>query len=119
MENNQSEFTFPTALNLNDPKNQLQYQLYKTTLALEVFAEAITPVFNQAVESFNKIVMPIANVIIEYQRLINLGASKNPRLAYFAYHAKTRRARKKNLNRLYKLGRQIEKRGVHHYNQRN
>jgi hypothetical protein len=43
--------------------------------------------------------------------LQELGAKANPKVAYLAYHAKTQRARIKNLKRLYKIGCLIEKRG--------
>jgi hypothetical protein len=112
MENNQCDLALPTALNLDDPKNQLQYQLYKVTLAVEVFVEALKPALNHIAESINKAFTPIVNGIIEYERLINLGANENPHVAYLATHAKTRRAKKKNLKRLYKLGRKMKKRGA-------
>ena len=36
--------------------------------------------------------------------MFRLGAKANPKVAYLACHAKTQRARIKNLRRLYKLG---------------
>lgn len=43
--------------------------------------------------------------------MFRLGAKVNPKVAYLAYHAKTQRARIKNLKRLYKIGCLVEKRG--------
>lgn len=46
-----------------------------------------------------------------FLRLLSLGASANPKIAHLAYHAKTQRARIKNLKRLFKIGCLIEIRG--------
>lgn len=43
--------------------------------------------------------------------LLRLGAKANSKVAYLAYHAKTRRARIKNRRRLFKIGCLIEIRG--------
>ena len=46
-----------------------------------------------------------------YLCLLSLAAKANPKVGYLAFHAKTQRARLKNLKRLYKIGCLIEKRG--------
>ena len=46
-----------------------------------------------------------------FLRLLSLGAKQNPKVGYLAYHAKTQRARIKNLKRLYEIGCSVEKRG--------
>ena len=96
---------------LDNPKNSLQYQLYKVQLAFEQFAGQIVPVLTDAIKSFVASVTPYVDFMREYQRLQELGAKANPKIAYLAYHAKTQRARIKNQRRLYKLGYSIEKRG--------
>lgn len=89
---------------LDNPKNSLQYQLYKVQLVLEPLASRLVPVLTDAIKSFVASVTPYVDFMREYQRLQELGAKANPKVAYLAYHAKTQRARIKNLKRLYKLG---------------
>lgn len=96
---------------LDNPKNGLQYQLYKVQLAFEQFAGQIVPALTGLIKSFVTNVTPYVDFMREYQRLQELGAKANPKVAYLAYHAKTQRARIKNLKRLYKIGCLIEKRG--------
>ena len=96
---------------LDNPKNSLQYQLYKVQLALEQLASRLVPVLTDAIKSFVASVTPYVDFMREYQRLQELGAKANPKIAYLAYHAKTQRARIKNLKRLYKIGCLVEKRG--------
>ena len=96
---------------LDNPKNSLQYQLYKVQLAFEQCADQIVPVLTDAIKSFVASVTPYVDFMREYQRLQEFGAKANPKVAYLAYHAKTQRARIKNLKRLYKIGCLIEKRG--------
>ena len=96
---------------LDNPKNSLQYQLYKVQLVLEQLARRLVPVLTDAIKSFVASVTPYVDFMREYQRLQELGAKANPKVAYLAYHAKTQRARIKNLKRLYKIGCLIEKRG--------
>ena len=48
-----------------------------------------------------------------FLRLLSLGAKQNSKVGYLAYHAKTQRARIKNLKRLYKIGCSVEKRGYY------
>lgn len=96
---------------LDNPKNNLQYQLYKVQLALEQLASRLVSVLTDAIKSFVASVTPYVDYMLEYQRLQELGAKANPKVAYLAYHAKTQRARIKNLKRLYKIGCLIEKRG--------
>ena len=80
-------------------------------LALEQFAGQIVPALTELIKSFVASVTPYVDFMREYQRLQELGAKANPKVAYLAYHAKTQRARIKNLKRLYKIGCLIEKRG--------
>ena len=94
---------------LDNPKNSLQYQLYKVQLALEQLASRLGPVLTDAIKSFVTSVTPYVDFMREYQRLQELGAKSNPKIAYLAYHAKTQRARIKNLKRLYKIGCLVEK----------
>lgn len=94
-------------IDLDNPKNSLQYQLYKVQLAFEQFADQIVPVLTDAIKSFVASVTPYVDFMREYQRLQELGAKANPKIAYLAYHAKTQRARIKNQRRLYKLGKKI------------
>ena len=96
---------------LDNPKNSLQYQLYKVQLVLEQLASRLGPVLTDAIKSFVASVTPYVDFMREYQRLQELGAKANPKVAYLAYHAKTQRARIKNQKRLYKLGYLAEKRG--------
>ena len=93
---------------LANPKNDLQYQLYKITLILEQLVNQVAPLLSKITESFVK---NVVDPYLEYQRLQELGAKANPKVAYLAYHAKTQRARIKNQKRLYKLGYLAEKRG--------
>ena len=96
---------------LDNPKNSLQYQLYKVQLALEQLESRLVPALTDSIKSFVASVTPYVDFMREYQRLQELGAKANPKVAYLAYHAKTQRARIKNLKRLYKIGCLIEKRG--------
>lgn len=96
---------------LDNPKNGSQYQLYKVQLAFEQFAGQIVPALTGLIKSFVTSVTPYVDYMLEYQRLQELGAKANPKVANLAYHAKTQRARIKNQKRLYKLGCLAEKRG--------
>ena len=89
---------------LANPKNDLQYQLYKITLILEQIVNQVAPLLSKITESFVK---NVVDPYLEYQRLQELGAKANPKIAYLAYHVKTQRARIKNQRRLYKLGKKI------------
>ena len=92
---------------LDNPKNSLQYQLYKVQLVIEQLASRLVPVLTDAIKSFVASVTPYVDYMLEYERLQELGAKANPKIAYLAYHAKTQRARIKNQRRLYKLGKKI------------
>ena len=98
---------------LDNPKNGSQYQLYKMRLAVEQLAGELVSI----AKSFVAGVTPYIDYWHEFQRLQELGAKANPKVAYLAYHAKTQRARIKNLKRLYKIGCLIEKRGDPHNHQ--
>ena len=92
---------------LDNPKNNLQYQLYKVQLVLEQLASRLVPVLTDTIKSFVANATPYVDFMREYQRLQELGAKANPKIAYLAYHAKTQRARIKNQRRLYKLGKEL------------
>ena len=92
---------------LDNPKNSLQYQLYKVQLVLEQLASRLVPVLTDAIKSFVASVTPYVDFMREYQRLQELGAKANPKVAHLANHAKTQRARIKNQRRLYMLGKKI------------
>jgi len=92
---------------LDNPKNDSQYHLYKAQLAAEQLVGELVSI----VKSFVAGITPCIDYCNECQRLQELGAKANPKVAYLAYHAKTQRARIKNLKRLYRIGCLIEKRG--------
>ena len=96
---------------LDNPKNSLQYQLYKVQLVLEPLASQLVPVLTDAIKSFVASVTPYVDYMLEYERLQELGAKQNSKVNYLAYHAKTQRARIKNQRRLYEIGCSVEKRG--------
>ena len=98
-------------IDLDNPKNGLQYQMYKVQLAFEQFAGQAVPALTGLIKSFVANVTPYVDFMREYQRLQELGAKANHKVGYLAYHAKTQRARIKNQRRLYKIGCLIEKRG--------
>lgn len=97
----------------NSPKSNLQYQLYKTTLRVEVLCESISDFAKRASESLVKLINPFSTFINEYKEVLCLGAKENPRVAYLARHAKKYRQRKKNFNRLYLIGLEIQKQNSH------
>jgi len=90
---------------LDDPKNRLQYQLYKLSLAFTEFGFNVISALNPAIDSLINSLNPFFS---ECQRLVNLGAENNPRIAFLAYHAKKQRIRKKNLKRLFNIGCRID-----------
>ena len=116
--NNQNDYEQEQLLScLNNPKNRLQYQFYKLSLALTEYGHDVVSVLKPAIETLTKCITTFSNCAQEYQRLVNLGAEKNPRLAFLAFHAKKQRIRNKNLKRLYEIGCLIEKRGDIHNHQ--
>lgn len=98
---------------INDSKSDLQYQLYKVQLVIEQLASQLIPLLTDAIKSFVTNVTPYVNSMLEYQRLQEFGAKANPKVAYLANHAKTKRMRIKNQKRLYEIGRLVEKRGYY------
>ena len=78
------------SLCLSDPKNQLQYQFYKVSLALQSLAAEIIPVLKNSPEVW-------------------MASVRYKKLAHLARCSKKKRVRVKNLKRLYKLGQRIEK----------
>ena len=88
---------------LDNPKNGSQYQLYKMRLAVEQLAGELVSI----AKSFVAGVTPYIDYWHEFQRLQELGAKANPKVAHLANHAKTQRARIKNQRRLYMLGKKI------------
>lgn len=98
---------------LDDPKNRLQYQLYKLSLVFTEFGFNVRSALNPAIDSLINSLNPFLNeyqnpFLNEYQRLVNLGAENNPRIAFLAYHAKKQRIRNKNLKRLFNIGCRID-----------
>ena len=102
---------------LSDPKNQLQYQFYKVSLALQSLAAEIIPVLTETVKKFYAAVKPCLKAIRKARRVSELENSpevwlasiRYKKLAHLARHSKKKRVRVKNLKRLYKLGQRIEK----------
>jgi hypothetical protein len=79
-------------VDIENPKNELQYQLYKCTLTLEQIVGELLPWL-----------LKIADGIIKTLSALY------PRVSYLARHAKKKRVRKKNITRLYKIGLEILK----------
>lgn len=98
---------------INDPKSNLQHQLYKTELRAEELREAIINFAKSVSETIAELINPFLSFINEYKEVLYLGAKGNPRVAFLAYHAKKYRQRKKNLNRLYLIGLKIQKQNSH------
>ena len=105
------------SLCLSDPKNQLQYQFYKVSLALQSLAAEIIPVLTETVKKFYAAVKPCLKAIRKARRVSELenspevwmASTRNKKLAHLARCSKKKRVRVKNLKRLYKLGLRIEK----------
>ena len=105
------------SLCLSDPKNQLQYQFYKVSLALQSLAAKVIPALTETVKKFYAAVKPCLKAIRKARRVSELKNSpevwmasiRYKRLAHLARHSKKKRVRVKNLKRLYKLGQRIEK----------
>ena len=81
-----------SGVDIENPKNELQYQLYKCTLALEQIAGELLPWLLRTTDVFIKTLSALY-----------------PRVSYLARHAKKKRVRKKNITRLYKIGSEILK----------
>lgn len=102
---------------LSDPKNQLQYQLYKVSLAFQNLVAQIVPVLTETVQKFYTAIKPYLKANRKEQRVRELknspevwmAAIRYKKLAHLARHSKKKRVRIKNLKRLYKLGSRIEK----------
>ena len=94
---------------INNPKSNLQYQLYKLDLRLYALAESMYIFAKTVSETLSEAINSFVNFVSEYYQIIDLGKKSNPRIAYLAYHAKTQRQRKKNFNRLYQIGCDVKK----------
>ena len=102
---------------LSNPKNQLQYQFYKASLALQSLAAEVIPVLTETVKKFYAAVKPCLKAIRKEQRIAALKTStevwmasvRYKKLAHLARCSKKKRVRVKNLKRLYKLGQRIER----------
>ena len=102
---------------LSDPKNQLQYQFYKVSLALQSMAAEVIPALTETVKKFCAAIKPCLKAIRKARRVSELENSpevwmasiRYKKLAHLARHSKKKRVRIKNLKRLYKLGLHIEK----------
>ena len=105
------------SLCLSDPKNQLQYQFYKVSLALQSLAAKVIPALTETVKKFYAAVKPCLKAIRKARRVSELENSpevwmasiRYKKLAHLAHHSKKKRVRIKNLKRLYKLGLRIGK----------
>ena len=79
---------------LNNPKNELQFALYKTSLAFEQLSmwivEELTPIINNAIKDVYKLYCSYAK---QYY----------PRIVHLALYSKKARIRKKNKARLLRL----------------
>lgn len=84
-----------SGVDIENPKNELQYQLYKCTLVLEQIAGKLLPWLLKTADGI------IKTLSVLY-----------PRVSYLARHAKKKRVRKKNITRLYKIALEILKKGV-------
>ena len=60
----------PFHFDLNDPKNSLQFGLYKVQLALEQLCDAVIPVVTATAKQLVDIFTPMANAVLEYQKAI-------------------------------------------------
>lgn len=104
-------------VDIENPKNELQYQLYKCALVLEQIAGELLPCFLKIAERIIKTFKPLIHCLSNDIRLNNMICSKEfetasalyPRVSYLARHAKKKRVRKKNITRLYKIGSEILK----------
>lgn len=106
-----------SGVDIENPKNELQYQLYKCTLALEQIAGELLPWLLKIADGIIKTFKPLIHYLSNDIKLNNMICSKEfetasalyPRVSYLARHAKKKRVRKKNITRLYKIGSEILK----------
>lgn len=104
-------------VDIENPKNELQYQLYKCTLALEQIVGKLLPWLLKTADGIIKTFKPLIHYPSNDIRLNYMICSKEfetasalyPRVSYLARHAKKKRVRKKNITRLYKIGSEILK----------
>lgn len=94
--------------NKQDGSDFLNFQS-SMTIAMDSFARSI-PMF---AEAFENLIRLIKRLLAENEYYTKLGEIKNPRVAYLSKHAKTQRARIKNLKRLYEIGLRAERRDTH------
>ena len=102
---------------IENPKNELQYQLYKCTLVLEQIAGELMPWLLKTADDIIKTFKPLIHYLSNDIRLNNMICSKEfetasalySRVSCLARHAKKKRVRKKNITRLYKIGLEILK----------
>ena len=86
-----------SGFDLENPKNIVQYYLYKMELAMQECGDAIANLLNELAATINTLIP----AIVEAWKHIT--KSYFPRIAFLAYHAKKARARKKNKSRLFRL----------------
>lgn len=60
------------SLCLSDPKNQLQYQFYKVSLALQSLAAEVIPALTETVKKFYAAVKPCLKAIRKARRVSEL-----------------------------------------------
>lgn len=91
-----------SGFDLGNPKNMVQYYLYKMELAMQECGDAIANLINELATTINTLIP----VIVEaYEKII--AKTCFPRIAFLAYNAKKARTRKKNKARLFRLMRAL------------
>ena len=110
MENNQTQYEFSeeqikavTSLVMRD--DEIMHALKRVIEDVRILISNVISALNPAIDSLINSLNPF---FPEYQRLVNLGAENNPRIAFLAYHAKKQRIRNKNLKKLFNIGYRID-----------
>lgn len=83
-----------TCPELNTPKGELQYQLYKATLIFEQLANQLSKILLPIVKEFTNSTLKFAYTYAK---------ERYPRIAHLAVYSKKARIRKKNKARLMRL----------------
>ncbi len=89
-------------LDLKNPKNELQYQLYKLQLIMEQFVTDFIP-------AIVEIITENIQAIVDFYKAI--AKTYFPKVAHLAFYAKKAKTRKKNTKRLYRLLKSLFKPG--------
>jgi|GEM_PF-877994 len=91
-----------SGFDLGNPKNIVQYYLYKMELAMQECGDAIANLIDELAAAINTL---IPAVVEAYKKIIAKTCFN--RIAFLAYHAKKARTRKKNKARLFRLMRAL------------